>query len=160
MLQNLNYKKRGNRVEDKIMNELSIFNSLLDDVMGTLSPVTCRTNFTVPNVDVKSDAQGYVLEMELPGRSENDVNIELDKNTLTISSREETRKEEKKEEKDENKTSWIIRERHSSQFKRSFKLPDDVNGDEISASFKNGVLILNMPRQEVPAPKKIMIHAA
>lgn len=140
------------------MNELSIFDSLFDDVMGTMNPVTYRANFTTPRVDVKSDAQGYVLEMDLPGRSENDVNIELDHNTLTISSKTEEKKEENS--KPEEKTNWIIRERRCSQFKRTFTLPDDVNGEAITASFKNGVLCLNMPRQEVPAPKKILINAA
>lgn len=143
-----------------MMNELSIFDSLFDDVMGSLSPASYRASFTGPRVDVKADQQGYVLEMDLPGRTENDVNIELDHNTLTISSKEETAKEEKKEAKEDAKTNWIIRERRTSQFKRTFTLPDDVNGEAISASFKNGVLTLNMPRQELPAPKKILISAA
>lgn len=142
------------------MNELSIFDSLFDDVMGAVNQASYRSNFVAPKVDVKSDAQGYVLEMDLPGRSENDVNIELDHNTLTISSKEETAKEEKKEAKEEAKTNWIIRERHTTQFKRTFTLPDDVNGEAITASFKNGVLTLNMPRQELPAPKRILISAA
>ncbi len=142
------------------MNELSIFDSLFDDVLGAVNQASYRTNYVSPRVDVKSDAAGYVLEMELPGRSENDVNIELDHNTLTISSKETTAKEEKKEAKEEAKINWIIRERRTSQFKRSFTLPDDVNGEAISATFKNGVLTLNMPRQEIPAPKKIMICAA
>lgn len=142
------------------MNELSIFDSLFDDVMGAVNQASYRSNFAAPKVDVKSDEQGYVLEMDLPGRSENDVNIELDHNTLTISSKEETAKEEKKEAKEEAKTNWIIRERRTTQFKRTFTLPDDVNGEAITASFKNGVLTLNMPRQELPAPKKILINAA
>jgi len=142
------------------MNELSIFDSLFDDVMGTLNPVSYRAACSAPRVDVKADAQGYVLEMDLPGRCEDDVNIELDHNNLTISSKETTAKEEKKEAKEEAKTNWIIRERRSNQFKRTFTLPDDVNFDAISATFRNGVLTLNMPRQEVPAPKKILINAA
>ncbi|MCQ2597001.1 MAG: Hsp20/alpha crystallin family protein [Treponema sp.] len=142
------------------MNELSIFDALFDDVFGTGKPASYRTNFATPRVDVKADEQGYVLEMDLPGRSENDVNIELDHNTLTISSKETSAREEKKDAKEEAKTNWIIRERRTSQFKRSFTLPDDVNGEAISATFKNGVLTLTMPRQELPAPKKILISAA
>ena len=87
------------------MNELSIFDSLFDDVMGTLSTPSYRACYTTPRVDVKSDDKGYVLEMDLPGRSEEDVNIELDHNTLTISSKDESHREEKKEAKtDKNKS--------------------------------------------------------
>lgn len=142
------------------MNELSIFDSLFDDVMNTMNPVSYRAGYSTPRVDVKADEKGYVLEMELPGRSENDVNIELDHFTLTISSKEESAKEEKKEEKENAKINWIIRERRSSQFKRSFTLPEDVNTDGITANFKNGILTLDLPRQELPAPKKILINAA
>lgn len=142
------------------MNELSIFDSLFDDVMGTLSAPSYRACYTTPRVDVKSDDKGYVLEMDLPGRSEEDVNIELDHNTLTISSKEESHREEKKEAKEEAKINWILHERRLSQFKRTFTLPEDVNSEAITATFKNGVLTLNMPRHELPAPKKILINAA
>jgi len=142
-----------------MMNELSILDTLFDDVMGTISAPSYRACYS-PRVDVKSNDQGYVLEMDLPGYSEDDVNIELDHNTLTIASKETSAREEKKEAKEEAKTNWILHERHSAQFKRSFTLPEDVNGETITATFKNGVLTLNMPRQEVAAPKKILINAA
>lgn len=144
----------------------SLFDSLFDDVMGTMQPVVCRSSASVftPRVDVTSDDKGYTLMMDLPGRSEEDVNIELDKNTLTISSKTVEEKsgaqDEACEKAPEEKTNWIIRERRMSEFKRTFTLPDDVALNEIKASFKNGVLTVTMPRCELPSPKKIMIEAA
>ena len=95
--------------------------------------------------------------MELPGRSENDVNIELDHNTLTISSKIEETKEQKEDKKSEK---WLIKERRYSSFRRSFTIPEDVNSEEVKASFKNGILSVEMPRKALPTPKKITINVA
>ena len=79
------------------MNELAlfdtIFNNSMDNVFGGMG---YRSSY-VPKVDVKETKDVYVLDMELPGRSENDVNIELDHNTLTISSKIEETKESKED---------------------------------------------------------------
>ena len=77
--------------------------------------------------------------MELPGRSENDVNIELDHDNLTIASK----KEEAKEDKKDKKTKYILKERRNANFERRFKLPDDVDKESIKANFKNGILTIN-----------------
>ncbi len=145
------------------MNELSLFNSLFNNVFDDTMPdfsVSCAP--AVPKVDVKENDTAYSLEMDLPGRSEKDVSIELDHNVLTISSVKEETKEEKKEEKaaDHGKFKWLIRERRANQFSRRFTLPDDVDSENVKATFKNGVLLLNMPRKTLPAPKKIAISIA
>ena len=96
--------------------------------------------------------------MDLPGRNEQDVDIELDHNTLIISSKkEENRNEEAQEKKEKGK--WLIRERRISSFRRSFTLPEDVNLEEVKASFKNGILSVKLPRRALPQPKKITIEA-
>ena len=80
------------------MNELSFLDSLFNNVLGDATPQAVYT-CSAPRVDVKEEDNAYTLEMELPGRSEKDVNIELDHDNLTISSKQEETKEEKKEEK-------------------------------------------------------------
>lgn len=134
------------------MNELSLFNTIFNSMndygFGTMS---------VPDVDVKECKDNYTLEMDLPGRSENDVQLELDNNILTISS---TKTEETKEDKkDEAKTKWLIRERKTSSFSRRFTLPEDIDAENVQATFKNGVLNINIPRKALAAPKKIAITA-
>ena len=67
------------------MNELSLFDSLFNNTMDSVFN-NYRT-VSDPKVDVKETENAYSLDMELPGRTENDVNIELDHNTLSISSK-------------------------------------------------------------------------
>ncbi len=139
------------------MNELSFFDSLFNNVLGN-TPSVMYSNACTPRVDVKEENDSYSLEMELPGRSENDVNIELDHETLTIASKE-SEPEKKEDCKEKNGCRYILKERRSSNFERRFTLPNDVNFDSISANFKNGVLTIKMDKKPVEAPKKISIEA-
>lgn len=141
------------------MNELNFLDSLFNDLMGTTGTVNSVYHAAVntPRVDVKEESNGYTLEMELPGRCENDVNIELDHDNLTISSKEETKKENDKENK---KTQWILKERKTCSFTRRFTLPSDVDSESITANFKNGLLTISMQKKAIAAPKKILIESA
>ncbi len=146
------------------MNALSLFNDWLnDDYYGTTSKIF------VPNVDVTETKDSYVLEMDLPGRTEKDVAIELNDRVLTVSSADEKKAEtktseteEKDEEKDEddNKPQYLMRERCRSSFSRSFTLPKDIDETGVSASFKNGVLSIAIPRKAEAQPRKITINVA
>ncbi len=137
------------------MNELSLFDSFFDNVWAN-TPRVMYTTSTSPKVDVKEDKNSYSLEMELPGRDEKDVNIELKDDTLTIRSKKDDVKEDKKEDKNGK---YILKERHFSSFERRFALPSDVNQDDISASFKNGILTVNMLKKPIESPKRIEIAA-
>ena len=102
------------------------------------------------------------MEMDLPGKTEKDINIEFKNNVLTISSESKSEKEEKKEEKAEAKDApkYLIKERTYSKFSRSFTLPDDVDAENITAKVVNGVLHIDMPRKAIAAARKIAITAA
>lgn len=148
------------------MNELTLFNTLFDNALANAMP---DFDFTVssqmPRVDVKQTQDAYTLEMDLPGRCEDDVKIELDNSILTISSSREETKEECEPKKDakaggKNESRWLIRERRCSSFSRQFTLPEDVDGSNVAANFKNGVLSVTMPRKALAAPKRIAITAA
>lgn len=140
------------------MNELSTFNSLVNDLFGTdYMPVVYRTNQGNPRVDIKEDKDAYTLEMELPGRTENDIDIQLDHNDLTIASSKE---ECKKEEKNERKEKYILKERRFCSFERRFSLPQDVDTESIKATFANGILTVNMSKKPNAAPTKIAIMAS
>ena len=141
------------------MNELSLFDSLFNDVLDSTPSVMYRAGVGAPRVDVTEDEGAYTLEMELPGRTENDVNIELDHDNLTISSKVEE-KETKEDKKDKKKTKYILKERRYNEFSRRFALPSDVDEESISANFKNGILSINMKKKAIAAPKKIAIMAS
>ena len=149
------------------MNDLTLFNDLFDGFGDDFAFQTLALSKVLPNpkVDVKEDKDAYTLEMDLPGKTEKDVDIELKNNVLTISSEAKSEKDEKKEEKEEKKeekegAKWLIKERSYSKFRRSFTLPNDVDCEKVSASVKNGVLVVKMPRHEVEKAKHIEIKSA
>ena len=142
------------------MNELALFNSFFNHALNdTVGDFNLGTSFNVPKVDVKETKDAYMLEMDLPGMTEKDVNVELDHNVLTISSHHEEKKEEQNKNAKKDESKWLIRERRVSEFSRRFTLPDDVNGEQVAASFKNGVLTVAIPRKALSAPKRIAITA-
>jgi len=104
-----------------------------------------------PAVDVRETDKGYELEMDLPGRSEKDLDVNVTNGLLTISSK----KDEKAEEK---KNGYVIRERRSSSFSRCFKLPEGADPEKIKAEFSNGVLNLSIPKSPLAQPKKIDVN--
>ena len=147
------------------MNELALFNDLFDGFGddGYLMPsFNFKKAFVTPKVDVKEDDKAYTLEMDVPGKTEKDINIELNRNVLTISSEIKSEKEEKKEAKEEAKNAdkYLLKERSYSKFSRSWTLPDDVDAENISAKVTNGVLSVVMPRKALAEPKRIAITAA
>ncbi|MCR4821725.1 MAG: Hsp20/alpha crystallin family protein [Treponema sp.] len=148
------------------MNALSLFNDWLNnDFYGTDG--LCRTSASLPDVDVTEKKDSYVLDMDLPGRTEKDVSLELNEGVLTISStKEETKaiedKSDKKEKKEteEEKPQFLLRERRRTEFRRSFTLPKDIDAEGVTAGFKNGVLSIRIPRKAEVAPRKIQISIA
>jgi HSP20 family molecular chaperone IbpA len=107
---------------------------------------------TVPAVDIRETDSEYLMEVELPGLTDKDVEVKLDSSLLTISSK----KDEKKEEK---KNGYVLRERCSCSFNRSFVLPEGVDRENIGAEFKNGVLHLTFPKVPAAKPKTIEVKA-
>lgn len=140
----------------QIMNELSLLNSLFNDIMDNSNSYGVYSTYANPKVDVKENENSYILEMELPGKTEKDVDIELNHGNLTISSKDEEVKDEKKDSKNEK---YILKERKISKFERRFALPKDVDSEKISANFKNGILTVNMLKKPETSSKKIAIEA-
>lgn len=133
------------RYEPTTLSLLNSFDRLFDGMFDDRA-------VSVPAVDVRETDNGWSMEVDLPGLTEKDVEVKLDNNLLTISSR----KEEKKEEK---KNGYLLRERRSSSFCRSFVLPEDVDREKIEASFANGVLSLSFPKVPAAQPKKIEVKS-
>lgn len=98
-----------------------------------------KIGFNTPAVNIKETTNDFIIELAVPGLDKEDFNMELDHDVLTISS-------EIKSEKEENK---YTRKEFSYQiFKRSFTLPESVDGASISASYKNGILLVTLPKKE------------
>lgn len=110
-----------------------------------------------PYVDIGASSTEYTITVEIPGVSDNDIQLELSDNTLII-------KGEKRQEQTEQQKDFYRVERSYGSFQRVLSLPDDAESDNIQALFKNGVLNITIPRKELPAtkakPKAIPIREA
>jgi HSP20 family protein len=121
------------------------------DPYGALERWTGASEFA-PNFDVKENKDGYVVEADLPGVKEEDVDISLTGNVLQISGR---REQEIKDEGDQ----WYVVERSHGQFARSFSLPEGADAENVKADMRNGVLRINIPKRPEVQPKRISIGA-
>jgi HSP20 family protein len=129
---------------------VGLFNDTWDRLFDPFFDVAPARNNRVPAIDVKETENGYSLEAELPGVTDKDIELKLEGNMLTLS----TKKEEQKEEKKDN---YLLKERKSFSFTRSFVVPEDVDAEKISAEFKNGLLTLSLPKSEKAKPKMLEI---
>lgn len=104
----------------------------------------------LPSLDVTETKGDLVVRAELPGMDSKDIDISLNEGVLTI-------KGEKKQEKEEKEEGYHLIERSYGSFTRSVRLPKDIESDKISASFKNGVLKVVLPKTEEAKKKEIKI---
>ncbi len=104
-----------------------------------------------PAVDVYEDKDNIIINAEIPGVKKEDIKIELTGNQLTISG-------ERKLEKEEKKKNYHRIERFYGNFMRTFTIPDTVQKDKISASYKDGILKVVLPKAEEAKPKEIKIE--
>ena len=104
----------------------------------------------IPAFDVIENADGFALELDLPGLKKSDFTLAVKEGILTISG-------ERKRKELENEKSYRYHEREFGVFERSFKLPEYVDGEKIKASYKNGVLKLELPKKEDTKPRTIQI---
>ena len=141
------------------MNSLAFFNprftsdlfDVIDRNLGDLVPSQASTPVVTPRVDVRETPDAYILDMDLPGFTEKDVEINLKDRVLSISSKLQEKQEEKKE------GDWLMKERRSSCFSRRFTLPQDIDAEKVTAEFKHGVLSVDIPRKPEPQAKQIAI---
>ena len=98
----------------------------------------------VMNTDVKETEDGYELEMDLPGFKKEEVSVELNDGYITIRAAKGLDEDEK-----EKKTGkYIRRERYSGTCERSFYVGEAITQQDIKASFKHGILKLDIPKKE------------
>src|SRR5919202_4819150 len=104
----------------------------------------------VPAMDLAETEDHFVLRADLPGLGQDDVKIELEDNTLTISG------ERKSEHEDKGEGFYRV-ERAFGSFSRSLTLPQGVDPEAVTASFDRGVLEVSIPKPEQRKPKRIEI---
>lgn len=130
---------------DRNRNNLSdIFNdNFLEDIFGTTKTVRSRLNS-----DLVENEKEYLLKVEIPGFNKEDIKISYEDNVLNISAE----RNESIDKSDEAKN-YVHKEIHYGSCSRSYRL-DNINSDEIRASYENGILNLTLPKKEIDTSKK------
>ena len=123
-----------------------LFNTVFDGPGGNGS--TLRR--WMPAMDLLESGDHFVLRADLPGMSEEDVKIELEDSTLTISG-------ERKAEHEAEGEGYYRVERASGSFQRSLTLPKGVDPEAVTANFDRGVLEVRVPKPEERKPRRIEI---
>ena len=115
-------------------------------------PTPSRAGGWLPAVNVEENADELVLTAELPGLTEEHVEVEVENNILTL-------RGEKEEERTEGEPGAKVHlwERNYGSFQRSFTLPRTVRADQISADFEHGVLTVRMPKAPEAKSRRISI---
>lgn len=107
----------------------------------------------MPRLDIQETDSAYVVEADLPGMAIEDIDVQIDGTTLSITG-------ERKAEKTHEAGSATHSERVFGRFRRVFTLPAAVKVDEVDAKYTNGVLTVTVPKSEAARTKRIAIQAA
>ena len=122
------------------MRDLLVMQERLDSLFGRATPGW------VPLVDLYETTDSYVVAAELPGMSREDFQIDLARNTLTLKGRRtETCRPQRYQQL----------ECGLGQFSRSFRFADDIDAERINAEFKDGVLVITVPKTSKAAARRI-----
>ncbi|MFN3917039.1 MAG: Hsp20/alpha crystallin family protein [Flavobacteriales bacterium] len=121
---------------------LPAFNSYFDDFFtkDLMEFPLRKIASTAPSVNIKEDDSKFIIEVAAPGMNKTDFSVNIDGDTMTISSVKENKQEEKNER-------YTRKEFHYSSFQRSFTLPEElINLEKITANYDNGILKVELPK--------------
>jgi HSP20 family protein len=113
-------------------------------------PLMDTSNTFMPNFEVKESPSAYIFKADLPGIKEEDLDIQLLNNRLTVSGKRET------ETKEDNETYHLF-ERSYGSFSRTFTLPEEISLDKVDAHLVHGVLTLTVLKNPEAQPRKIHV---
>jgi HSP20 family protein len=135
---------------NRIRNEIGHF---LEDPFSMISPATSFFEGWAPTVDIFEDKDKVTVRAELPGMKKEDIDLSLEGNTLSISG-------ERKEEEERKEGETYRSERFFGRFQRSITLPAAVDSSKVQATYKDGVLTVELPKSEETKAKQIEVKTS
>jgi len=139
------------------------FDTMLNNLFGTVNSDSRRA----PVVDVIENENSYIIEAEVPGYSQEEIDVQVEDGVLTISaspasdqSAQKESDQDQSQDEEITKGTYLVHERSSSLFTRSFSLPKDVDVEQIEGSYKNGILRLELTKAAESKPRSIKVNAA
>ncbi len=131
-----------------------LFAPFTDNFFRSFFPETADGGF---RVDLEDKGDSFVLKADLPGFDKQNVKVEMENGTLTISARIE--EENVKEQDEKDRPHYVLRERRTGSVRRSFTL-EGIAEDAVTAQYEGGVLCVTLPKEQpqVPAARQIEIQ--
>lgn len=129
---------------------------LLDNFLFEKNDNSFRNNyetFSIPAVNIIENLTNFAIEIAIPGFNKENLIVEAEEDTLKVTSKKIDKKEE-----DQESNQYLNREFNYSSFERLFTLPDNINTEEIQASYTNGVLKIMLPKVEEKKALKKMVE--
>jgi HSP20 family protein len=126
-------------------------NRLFRDSQGPEGQETLTSTAFAPPVDVYEDEHHITLKIEVPGIDEKDIDVQVEKDTLTVHG-------ERKFEKDEKEENYRRVERQYGSFTRTFTLPTTVDHENIQADYEKGVLKVKLVKKAEAKPRQIKVN--
>ncbi len=125
----------------------------MESLFGTLSNRTYQSvgAGVFPAINLTEDQESYYVRAEIPGVKNDDLNLNITENTLTIGG-------ERKIPKESEEARYHRRERKAGKFSRAIALPGEINSEKVEAALVNGVLTVRVPKAEKVKPRQIMVR--
>ncbi len=134
------------------------FDRILSNLFEDNQAADQKQSYRTPSVDISESRSSYVMEVELPGLTEKDVDVKIEKNRLIISSLQNEKKDTDSDA--EKESEFLLRERGRQSFFRTFILPKDADQGKVEATFSNGILTVNIRKKPEEQARAIKIKAA
>ena len=148
------FRSRSTDIANNRSNIENIFEEFFNDFnrpTSSLLSETVRASL-LPKLNISETDNKYFIEAELPGVKQSDLELKLDNNILVIKGKTE----ESKESKERN---YFMRERYYGSFQRSLTLPNNINENDITANFKDGILNIEITKKLENSTKSIEVKA-
>lgn len=131
------------------------FDRLFESVFSNMPSWKDRS----PAVDIRQDENMYVIDADLPGMTEDQIDVRVENDLLVISATAEEVKtaNDAAQATEESSPEFIVRERSGRSFYRSFALPKDADAGHIEATYRNGVLTVQLHKKPESKPRQIEI---
>lgn len=124
---------------------------LIDETLSHIWKEDMAQGVWSPPVDILERGDEVVLKVDLPGVSQNEIDIRVEEGTLTIQG-------ERKFVKESSEENYVQIERPYGTFRRTFSIPRTIDQESIKASYKDGVLRIILPRKQEIQPKQIVVE--
>ena len=129
-----------------------IYNDLLlNDLFDNSYSIKRYNKNSQIKIDLHENDNSFILSADLPGYSKDNININIENNILTLIA-------EDKEETSKKTETYYYMERNSGKQTRTIKLPDNINNDNMSAKYMNGVLYITMSKKNQNKIKNLKIE--